>query len=75
VRAERRTRELEERGMPAHFDEVLADIRARDERDSERATAPLRAAADAIVLDTSQLDAAAAAAEAIRLVDERLATA
>jgi len=75
VRAERRTRELEERGMPAHFDEVLADIRARDERDSERATAPLRAAADAIVLDTSQLDAAAAAAEAVRLVEERLATA
>ena len=75
VRAERRTRELEERGMPAHFEEVLADIRARDERDSERATAPLRAAADAIVLDTSQLDADASAAEAIRLVDERLATA
>jgi len=72
VRAERRTRELEQRGMPAHFDDVLADIRARDERDSEREAAPLRAASDALVLDTSQLDAKAAVAEAVRLVEERL---
>ncbi|HWU93461.1 MAG TPA: (d)CMP kinase, partial [Sphingomicrobium sp.] len=72
VRAERRTRELEQRGMPAHFDDVLADIRTRDERDSEREAAPLRAAADALVLDTSQLDAKAAVAEAVRLVEERL---
>ena len=72
VRAERRTRELEQRGMPAHFDDVLADIRARDERDSEREAAPLRAAADALVLDTSQFDAKAAVAEAVRLVEERL---
>ena len=75
VRAERRARELESRGMPAHFDEVLADIRARDERDSQRETAPLRAADDAIILDTSELDAKTAIAEAIRLVEERLATA
>jgi len=75
VRAERRSRELEKRGMPAHFDEVLADIRLRDERDSERAVAPLKSADDAIILDTSALDADAAAAEAIRLVEERLATA
>jgi cytidylate kinase len=73
VRAERRTRELAARGMPAHFDEVLADIRARDERDSERETAPLQAAADAIVLDTSTLDAAASVEQAIRLTQERLA--
>ena len=75
VRAERRSRELELRGMPAHFDEVLADIRLRDERDSARAVAPLKPADDAIILDTSALDADAAAAEAIRLVEERLATA
>ena len=75
VRAERRARELESRGMPAHFDEVLADIRARDERDSQRETAPLRPADDAIILDTSELDAKTAIAEAIRLVEERLATA
>jgi len=75
VRAERRARELEARGMPAHLDEVLADIRARDERDSERATAPLRPAADAAILDTSDLDAESAVAAAIRLAEERLGAA
>jgi cytidylate kinase len=72
VRAERRARELELRGMPAHLDEVLADIRARDERDSERATAPLKPAADAIILDTSNLDAESAVATAIRLAEKHL---
>jgi len=75
VRAERRTRELETRGMPAHFDEVLADIQARDERDSGRETAPLRPADDAVLLDTSNLDPKAAVAEAIRLVESHLAKA
>jgi len=75
VRAERRFRELEKRGMPVGHAEVLADIRARDERDSTRAVAPLRSADDAILLDTSDLDVAAAIAEAVRLVEDRLATA
>jgi cytidylate kinase len=75
VRAERRTRELETRGMPAHFDEVLADIQARDERDSGRETAPLRPADDAVLLDTSDLDPDAAVAEAIRLLEAHLAKA
>ena len=75
VRAQRRTRELETRGMPAHFDEVLADIQARDERDSGRETAPLRPADDAVLLDTSNLDPKAAVAEAIRLVESHLAKA
>ncbi len=73
VRAERRVRELLERGMPAHYQDVLIDIRARDERDSHRAVAPLRQAPDALVLDTSQFDKDQAVAEALRLVDERLA--
>jgi len=72
VRAQRRTRELEARGMPAHFDDVLADIRARDERDSARDTAPLRPADDAILLDTSGLDAEGAVAEAVRRSEEQL---
>jgi cytidylate kinase len=72
VRAQRRVRELLERGMPAHYDDVLADIRARDERDSNRAVAPLRQAPDAILLDTSDLDIDQGIAEAIRLVEERL---
>jgi cytidylate kinase len=72
VRAQRRVRELLERGMPAHYDDVLADIRARDERDSNRDVAPLRQAPDAILLDTSDFDIDQGIAEAIRLVDERL---
>jgi cytidylate kinase len=72
VRAQRRLKELVARGMPAHFEEVLADIRARDERDSTREVAPLKPAADAILLDTSDLDVKAAVSEALRLVEERL---
>jgi cytidylate kinase len=75
VRAERRLNELAGRGMPAHYDEVLADIRARDRRDSTREAAPLRPAADAILLDTSDLDVAAAIAAAVRLAEQRLAAA
>jgi cytidylate kinase len=59
--------------MPGHYEDVLADIRARDARDGSRAIAPLKPAPDAIILDTSQLDREAAIAEAIRLVEQRLA--
>jgi CMP/dCMP kinase len=72
VRAQRRVRELLERGMPGHFEDVLTDIRARDERDSTREVAPLKPAEDAIIFDTSELDRDAAIAEAIRLVAQRL---
>lgn len=72
VRARRRMAELESRSMPAHHDEVLADILARDARDAHRAAAPLVRAADAIALDTSDLDREAAIAEAIRIAVERL---
>jgi len=71
VRAQRRVRELLERGMPAHFEDVLLDIKSRDERDSTRETAPLRKADDAALLDTSELDVEQAIAEAIRLVEEQ----
>jgi cytidylate kinase len=73
VRAERRMRELEKRGMHAHYDDVLADIHARDERDSNREAAPLKQAADALRLDTSELNVEEAIAEALRLVEDRLA--
>jgi len=72
ARAQRRVRELLERGMPAHYEDVLADIRARDTRDSSRDVAPLKPAPDAIILDTSDLDREAAVGEAIRLAEERL---
>ena len=73
VRAQRRVRELLERGMPGHYDDVLLDIRARDERDSKREIAPLRQADDADLLDTSELDIDQSIAEAIRLVERQLA--
>jgi len=72
VRAKRRMGELLSRGMPSHYDDVLLDIRARDERDTHREIAPLKPADDAILLDTSDLDADAAVAEAIRLAEERV---
>ncbi|HET8750685.1 MAG TPA: (d)CMP kinase [Sphingomicrobium sp.] len=72
VRARRRMKELEGRGMTAGYDDVLADIHARDDRDSTRAAAPLKPAPDAIVLDTSELDIAEAIAEAVRLAELRL---
>lgn len=72
IRAQRRVRELLERGMPAHYDDVLLDIRARDERDMARDVAPLRQAEDADLLDTSDLDKDGAVAQAVRLVEARL---
>jgi len=75
VRAQRRVRELLERGMPAHYEDVLLDIRARDKRDSSREVAPLRRADDAELLDTSALEIEEAVAEAVRLVEKQLARA
>jgi cytidylate kinase len=75
VRAERRLKELQSRGMNAHYDDVLADIRSRDARDSGRDVAPLKAAPDALLLDTSHLSPEQAIAEAIRLTSERLGVA
>ncbi len=53
VRAERRFRELAARGVAIGREEVLAQLRERDRRDSERALAPLHPAPDAIVIDSS----------------------
>jgi len=72
ARAARRLRELEDRGMHTSFEDVLDDIRTRDTRDTERATAPLQQAGDAVLLDTTDLDRDAAIAEAIRIAEERL---
>jgi cytidylate kinase len=67
VRARRRQAEL----GTADYETVLAEIRARDERDSKRVTAPLVAAADAVVLDTSHMDIEAAVAAAVSTVAAR----
>jgi cytidylate kinase len=72
ARAQRRHAEMVEAGYAFTLKEVVEDLRARDERDSSRSTAPLRAADDAVVLDTSDRCRDAAIAEAIRLAEARL---
>ena len=57
VRADRRTRELQAKGQSVMFRDVLEDMRDRDRRDRKRTTAPLKAADDAFVIDTSTMDA------------------
>lgn len=56
ARAERRVLQLKEKGIEESFGKVLEDIRYRDKQDTERATAPLRAAEDSVHLDTSDID-------------------
>ena len=73
VRASRRIAELLARGTPAHYPDVLIDIRARDARDEGRAAAPLMRAADAELLDTSELGVEEAIARAIELVEAKVA--
>ena len=72
VRARRRVAELLSRGTPAHFEDVLIDLQARDARDANRAVAPLTQAPDALLLDTSDLDVDDAIAAAIALVERGL---
>lgn len=73
VRARRRVTELLARGMPAHLEDVLIDIRARDERDTSREAAPLARAEEADLLDTSAMDVDEAIAAAIELVERKIA--
>jgi CMP/dCMP kinase len=69
VRADRRWKQLTGQGETVPFEDVLADIRIRDERDSGRASAPLVQAADAVLLDTSQMGIEAAFDAARRIVE------
>ena len=68
IRAERRWQELHQQDPQVSLEDVLADLKARDQRDSERATAPMRAAQDAHLLDTSDLSIEEAFAAALALV-------
>jgi CMP/dCMP kinase len=72
ARALRRWKEMQARGESHSLAEIDADLRRRDERDRTRAEAPLRAADDALTLDTSKLSPAEAVAAAIDLVERRL---
>jgi cytidylate kinase len=73
IRAKRRHAELRANGSSVSLDKVLADIRARDLRDSTRSAAPLVAANDAALLDTSFLSIEASLQRAIELVDRQVA--
>ena len=72
IRAERRFLEMQRRGLDVDFETILADIRARDERDTGRADAPLKPAEDAHLLDTGNLTIGAAVQAAIAAVEASL---
>ncbi len=71
ARARRRWLELQSRGVAMPLAQVEAELQARDAQDAARETAPLRAAADAVMLDTTELDADAAFALAMEIVRRR----
>ncbi len=71
ARARRRMLELEQRGTPQPFEQILNDIRERDWNDSHRATAPLRQAEDAVLLDTTELNFQESEAALLDIIRER----
>lgn len=70
-RARRRREEILARGEAADYEEILADVQARDARDMGRKDAPLKPAADAHLLDTTELDIDAVFLRAVALVQEK----
>ncbi|MBL4803676.1 MAG: (d)CMP kinase [Alphaproteobacteria bacterium] len=72
IRAERRLKELQSRGIAATYEAVLEDMRERDARDAERETAPMKPADDAVIIDSSDLDAGEMLEKVILLVKQRL---
>ena len=72
IRAKRRYKELQLKGLCVIYEDVLKDIIARDKRDAERATAPLKPADDALVIDTSFMTADDVYAQVIRYIEGRV---
>ena len=72
VRAERRYKEFLQKGINKTYAEVLAQIKERDDRDSNRAAAPLKPAADAVIFDTSEYNAAQVFEKVCRIIDKKL---
>ncbi len=72
VRAQRRTKELQSKGIEVTYGAVLKDMRERDARDAARAAAPMKPADDAIAIDTSDLTPAEILDKALGIVKERL---
>ncbi len=71
ARAERRYKQLKEKGISANLADLSRDIRERDERDANRAVAPLKPADDAIILDSTQMDIEAVLKQVMDLVSQR----
>jgi cytidylate kinase len=74
ARAKRRWLELQGRGVARDFADVEAEMRARDAQDASRSTAPMKPAADAVLLDTTELGPDEAFAKALAIVRGRLTT-
>jgi cytidylate kinase len=75
VRAERRYKQLKEKGFDANLSRLLGEIRERDQRDAARTVSPLKPAADAIVLDSSDLAIVEVVERILELLAERRASA
>lgn len=73
-RANRRHKELIARGQAADFGDILQDLRRRDERDANRVNAPLKVAPDAMLIDSTSLDAAATLQRAIDIIDSAVSS-
>lgn len=72
VRAKRRYDEFVQKGMNVQLDDVLKDVKARDERDANRKDAPMKPADDAIILDTSDLSIEEVFQKAVAFIEEKL---
>ncbi|MEZ5813937.1 MAG: (d)CMP kinase [Alphaproteobacteria bacterium] len=72
IRAKRRLKELQSKGLTVTYEAVLKDMRERDARDAERKTAPMKPAGDAVTIDSSNLDAGQMLEKALFLARERL---
>lgn len=72
IRARRRCLELEQRGTPQPYEQVLEELRQRDWDDMHREVAPLRVAADAVTVDTSELDFAGSRQALLRVIREKV---
>ncbi len=71
-RAQRRYKQLKDRGIDANLSSLVEELRLRDDRDMNRKTAPLKPALDAIIIDTSTLDINQVTNEVMNLVDQRV---
>lgn len=71
-RANRRMKQLQQKGLDVKFDRLLSEIQERDDRDRNRAVAPLRPAEDALVLDSTSMNIDEVVAQAITFIESKL---